>query len=159
MTDAAEGAGMNADKVRELLAEWMEDGPLVAEWALEQHERAEKAKAARLAAKGEAETWRLLHRHESEKVDRLRRVIAALPTLPHPVRFAENDSDAGRFCARCGLPVPGGYKHAHAEWCERLHVGERHHHPLCADHSHPDHIPCGVKPEFYHLHRKPKETP
>lgn len=37
---------------------------------------------------------------------------------PHPLALAENDSDDGRYCLRCGLPVPGGYKHTHAVWCQ-----------------------------------------
>lgn len=49
----------------------------------------------------------------AEERDRLR----ALLTPPHPLEYAENDSDFGRECTQCGCPVPSGYRHAHAGWC------------------------------------------
>ena len=45
------------------------------------------------------------------------RVEALLP--PHPIEFRPNDTDFGRGCLRCGFSVPSGYRHIHAEWCER----------------------------------------
>lgn len=41
---------------------------------------------------------------------------------PHPLEFAENDTDLGRACMRCGFPVPASYRYAHNKWCDRLFV-------------------------------------
>lgn len=38
---------------------------------------------------------------------------------PHPIGFLMLDTDLGRSCIRCGFAVPGGWKHAHAVWCEQ----------------------------------------
>lgn len=48
--------------------------------------------------------------------DELARLRALIP--PHPIEYAENDTDRGRVCGACGFPVPGGYAHAHAVWCQ-----------------------------------------
>lgn len=40
------------------------------------------------------------------------------PSPNHPLAFREGDTDRGRSCLRCGLKVPGGYKHPHDVWCE-----------------------------------------
>jgi hypothetical protein len=42
-------------------------------------------------------------------------IEALLP--PHPIEFKPGDTDLGRACMACGFSVPGGYRHAHAEWC------------------------------------------
>jgi len=62
---------------------------------------------ARAAAEAEVAVLR-------ERLD----TLARLGVLPHPMTYAENDTDQGRSCMRCGLPVPGGFKHAHVVWCE-----------------------------------------
>jgi hypothetical protein len=44
-------------------------------------------------------------------------IASQLP--PHPIEFLPEDTNRGRACSRCGFSVPAGYRHIHAEWCEK----------------------------------------